>query len=77
MEKIRNTFANLLFELGKKDKKIIVIVGDISHGIFKNFRERFKDRYFNIGICEPSMVNISAGLSKLKLIPVVHTIAPF
>ena len=77
MEKIRNTFANLLFKLGKKDKKIIVIVGDISHGIFKNFRESFKDRYFNIGICEPSMVNISAGLSKLKLIPVVHTIAPF
>ena len=35
------------------------------------------NRYYNIGICEPSMVNLAAGFSKVGLNPVVHTIAPF
>ena len=75
--KVRNEFANLMYEIGKKDSKLVVLVGDISHGILDQFRNSFPERYYNIGILEPSMVNISAGLSKLGLRPVIHTIAPF
>lgn len=75
--KIREVFAELVFKIGKKDKNLIVMVGDISHGILKKFRDSFPDRYYNIGICEPSMVNLAAGLSKVGLNPVIHTIAPF
>ena len=75
--KIREVFAELVFKLGKKDKNLVVMVGDISHGILKKFREKFPERYYNIGICEPSMVNLAAGLSKVGLNPVIHTIAPF
>ena len=75
--KIRQEFAKLLSQLGQKDKNIVVMVGDISHGIFKDFRNLFPHRYYNIGICEPSMVNLAAGLSKIGLNPVIHTIAPF
>ncbi len=75
--KIREVFAELVFKLGKKDKNLVVLVGDISHGILKKFREKFPNRYYNIGICEPSMVNLAAGLSKVGLNPVLHTIAPF
>jgi transketolase len=63
--------------VAERDNRLVVIVGDISHGIFANFRKDFSSRYFNIGICEPAMVNIAAGLSAQRLIPVVHTIAPF
>lgn len=75
--KIREEFAKLIFELGKKDKNLVVMVGDISHGIFKDFRSTFPDRYYNIGICESSMTNVAAGLSKVGLNPVIHTISPF
>jgi len=74
---IRLEFAETVYQVGKKDKKLAVIVGDISHGILKKFRENSPEKYFNIGICEPSMVSFSSGLSKAGLIPVVHTIAPF
>jgi len=77
MSSLRSTFANLMVDIGKQDEKIVVIVGDISHGLLKDFRENNPDRYFNIGICEPATVNIAAGLSRVGLIPVVHTIAPF
>ena len=77
MKKLRQEFSDLMSEIGKKNKKLVVMVGDIIHGLLKSFAKKFSDRYYNIGICEPSMVNLAAGMSKLSLIPVVHTIAPF
>jgi transketolase len=77
MKKLRETFADLMLEIGSKDKTLVVLVGDISHGILKPFAKKFPDRYYNIGICEPSIVNLAAGLKKAGLNPVVHTIAPF
>jgi len=74
---MRKEFSDTLYELAKKDKNIVVIVADISHGLFEKFRKKFPKRYFNIGICEPSIVNLAAGLNKVGLIPFVHTIAPF
>lgn len=66
-----------MLEIGSIDPKLVVMVGDISHGILKPFATKYPNRYYNIGICEPTMVNLAAGLSKVGLIPVVHTIAPF
>ena len=74
---MREAFAELMVELGQEDNNLVVLVGDISHGILKPFKMSYPDRYYNIGICEPSMVNLAAGLSKVGLNPVVHTIAPF
>ena len=74
---LRKVFAETVTEIARVDDRLIVFVGDISHGIFKELRQDFPDRYYNIGICEPGMLNVAAGLSAKGLIPVVHTIAPF
>jgi len=75
--KPRKQFADTVLNLGKKNNKIVVLVSDISHGIFKPFAKLFKKRYYNVGICEQSIVNMAAGLKKTGFIPVIHTIAPF
>lgn len=77
MKKLRNVFAETMLEVGLVDPDLVVLVGDISHGILQPFAKACPDRFYNIGICEPSMVNMAAGLSKAGLVPVVHTIAPF
>tara|TARA_A100001015_G_scaffold241380_1_gene275479 strand:+ start:344 stop:613 length:270 start_codon:yes stop_codon:yes gene_type:complete len=77
MKKLRQEFADTMLEIGEKDENLVVMVGDISHGILKPFAEKYPNRYYNIGICEAAMVNLAAGLSKVGLTPVVHTIAPF
>lgn len=77
MKKLRNEFADTMLEVGANDKDLVVMVGDISHGILQPFAKANEGRYFNIGICEPSMVNLASGLSKVGLNPVIHTIAPF
>ena len=76
-DNLRQTFAELVTELGSVDPDIVVMVGDISHGILQKFAESHPTRYFNIGILEQSMVGIAAGLSKMNFNPVVHTISPF
>jgi len=77
MKKLRQEFADLMLEIGAVDNDLVVLVGDISHGILQPFAQKYPDRYYNVGICEPTIVNMSAGLSKVGLTPVVHTIAPF
>jgi len=77
MKKLREEFADTMLELGPIDPRLVVMVGDISHGILQPFAKACPGRYYNIGICEPTIVNMAAGLNKTGLIPVVHTIAPF
>lgn len=74
---MRQSFADTMLSVGKRDKRLTVLIGDISHHILQPFAQACPGRFYNIGICEPAMVNMAAGLSKTGLIPVVHTIAPF
>lgn len=77
MKKLRQEFADTMLEVGLTDPNLVVMVGDISHGILQKFAQGCPGRYYNIGICEPTIVNMAAGISKSGLVPVVHTIAPF
>lgn len=77
MKKLREVFADTMLEIGPVDPRLVVMVGDISHGILQPYAKACPGRYYNIGICEPTIVNMAAGLNKTGLIPVVHTIAPF
>lgn len=77
MKKLREEFADTMLEIGPGDPRLVVMVGDISHGILQPYSKACPGRYYNIGICEPTIVNMAAGLNKTGLIPVVHTIAPF
>ena len=77
MKKLRQEFADTMLEVGFMDPKLIVMVADISHGILKPYAKAYPKRYYNIGICEPSIVSMAAGLNRVGFVPVVHTIAPF
>lgn len=66
-----------MLELGTENARVVTLVGDISHGILQPFAEQFPDRYYNVGICEPTIVGLAAGLSHVGMVPFVHTIAPF
>lgn len=77
MKKLRQEFADTMLEMGQQDSKLVVMVGDISHGILTPFACNHPNRYYNVGICEPTIIGLAAGVAKTGLIPVVHTIAPF
>lgn len=74
---IRQQFADTMLSVGQEDPSLVVVVGDISHGVMQPFAKACPGRYLNAGILEPTMMSMCAGLARSGLNPVVHTIAPF
>ena len=74
---MRRKFGKLINELAYKDKKIVLIVGDIGYGIFDDFRKNHPKRFFNLGICEQSIIGVASGMALDGLKPWVYTITPF
>lgn len=74
---LRQQFADTLLAVGQEDPNLVVLIGDISHFILQPFAKACPGRFYNVGICEPTIVSMGAGLAKVGLVPVMHTIAPF
>tara|TARA_B100000315_G_C14479853_1_gene542354 strand:+ start:611 stop:1129 length:519 start_codon:yes stop_codon:yes gene_type:complete len=74
---MRRRFGEIITELADKDEKIFVLVGDIGYRVFDEFREKHPERFINMGICEQSMIGVSAGMALEGLKPWVYTITPF
>ena len=74
---MRRRFGQLINELAYRDDKIVLLVGDIGYGIFDDFRKNHKKKFFNMGICEQSIISVAAGMALEGLKPWVYTITPF
>lgn len=75
---MRNTFAEVLAELGREDPRICIVVADISPaGPMAEFRDQFPDRFINVGVAEQAMIGVCAGLALRGFMPFAYTIATF
>jgi len=74
---MRTKFADICLDVVKKDEKAVIMVGDISHFLLRNVESEAPDRFYNIGICEQTMVGVASGMAMDGMKPVIHTIAPF
>tara|TARA_X000001388_G_C2225685_1_gene121010 strand:+ start:374 stop:1276 length:903 start_codon:yes stop_codon:yes gene_type:complete len=74
---MRKTFVENVMLAAANDPKLVVLIGDISHYLFKDFEKQFPDQFYNVGICEQSIVGMAAGMAMQGYRPIVHTIAPF
>jgi len=74
---MRRRFGKIIAELADQDERIYILSGDIGFRVFDEFRERHPKRFINMGICEQSMIGVSAGMALEGLKPWVYTITPF
>lgn len=66
----RVMYGSALVELGEIDPRIVVLDADVPKSTNTyQFRDRFPDRFFNIGIAEQNMMGIAAGLATTGKIP--------
>lgn len=74
----RVTYGETLVELGKENKKIVVMDADLS-GSTKTatFKKAFPERFFNAGIAEGNMVGVAAGLAASGYTVFVSSFAMF
>lgn len=74
---MRKQFVNTVEAVAEHDERLVLILGDIGVFGFQNVFFKYPERVYNIGICEQAFTSLAAGISKMNLIPVVHSIASF
>ncbi|MCD4831168.1 MAG: 1-deoxy-D-xylulose-5-phosphate synthase [Anaerohalosphaeraceae bacterium] len=73
-----DAFGDCIAAIGEKDERVTTITAAMSDGCgLVKFREKFPDRYYDIGIAESIAVDIAAGQAKLGLKPVVCIYSTF
>jgi len=74
---MRAIFIDQLVKAATKNKKIVLIVGDLGYGIVEPFKKKFPDRFFNAGVAEQSMAGLAAGLALKGFHVFIYSIANF
>ncbi len=76
-ELLRRAFTAALLELAKRDPRILLLTADLGFTVLEPFRDRFPDRFFNVGVAEQNMIGVATGLADAGFIPYTYSITPF
>lgn len=68
----RDAYMSALEEMAAADLRVCAVANDsLSSAKLKNFKEKFPDRFVNVGIAEQDMVGVGAGLANGGMVPYV------
>ena len=78
MKATRQSFGENIVELGKENKDILVLTGDLAASTkVLDFKKEFPERFFDMGIAEQDMLTTAAGMATCGKIPFVADYAVF
>jgi 1-deoxy-D-xylulose-5-phosphate synthase len=71
-------FSEAVVDLAEKDENITAITAAMPDGTgLVKFRDKFSDRFFDVGIAESAAVDIAAGMAKKNIKPLVCIYSTF
>ncbi len=74
----RQSYGEALVEIGEINENIVVLDADLAGATNTNkFKEKFPERFFDMGIAEQDMLATAAGLATCGKIPFASTFAVF
>ena len=74
---MRDCFIEGLCKRMKQDKSIFFLCADFGSPKLDKLREKFPDRFINVGIAEQNLINIATGLALEGFTVYAYAIAPF
>jgi transketolase len=74
---VRQAFVQALCELAAADQRVILLTGDLGYMALDPFRQRYPDRFINVGVAEQNMIGVATGLAEAGLRPYAYSIATF
>jgi len=76
VKSIRKAYGQALSDYGASNPNVVVTVADVSSSVQTSyFAERFPERFFNVGITEQSLIDVSVGFALAGMIPFANTFA--
>src|ERR1700693_2921069 len=74
---MRQTCLNMVYDLAKRDRRVLFIGSDLSPGLLPDMKKEMPERYYMEGIMEQNVVGMAAGFAMEGYVPYVNTIATF
>jgi len=74
----RDGFGKGLVEAGEKDERVVVLCADLADSTRAQwFRDKFPERYIELGVAEQNMATVASGLANYGKIPFMASYAAF
>ncbi len=74
----RDGYGKGLVALGERNKNIVVLCADLAESTRSHwFKEKFPDRYVELGVAEQNLATIAAGMANYGKIPFISSYAAF
>ena len=78
MAATRDGFGQALLELGEKDPRVVVLCADLAESTRTlAFKEKYPDRYIELGVAEQNLATVASGLANYGKIPFITSYAAF
>jgi transketolase len=74
----RDGFGKGVVEIGEKDERVVVLCADLAESTRSHwFKEKFPNRYIEMGVAEQNLATIASGLANYGKIPFITSYATF
>jgi transketolase len=74
----RDGYGKGVVELGERDERIVVLCADLAESTRSHwFKEKFPERYIEIGVAEQNLATVASGMANYGKIPFISSYAAF
>lgn len=74
----RNGYGTGLVEAGEKNEQVVVLCADLAESTRSHwFKEKFPERYIEMGVAEQNLAAVASGLANYGKIPFISSYATF
>jgi transketolase len=74
---MRRACLDMVYELAKRDPRVVFIGSDLSPGLLQGMQDEMPDRWYMEGVTEANVIGMAAGMAMDGFMPFVNTIASF
>ena len=76
-EDLRDAFFGEVARLAERDSDVVIVTNDMDVYAIRQFKEKFPERFIDVGVAEQNLINVAAGLASTGKKVIVFGILSF